>query len=111
MDWLSSLFSPDGFMPHGHCYLWRPGVVWLHLVSDALIAMAYATIPFTIVHFVRRRRDLPFSWMFVCFGIFIIACGATHVMEIWTLWVPTYWLAGIVKACAFTSSSRNCRPV
>ncbi|HSR95722.1 MAG TPA: PAS domain S-box protein, partial [Kofleriaceae bacterium] len=104
MDWLSSLFSPDGFMPHGHCYLWRPGVVWLHLISDALIALAYATIPFTIVHFVRRRRDLPFSWMFVCFGVFIIACGATHVMEIWTLWVPMYWLAGIVKAVTAAAS-------
>jgi PAS domain S-box-containing protein len=104
MDWLYAMFSPDGFMPHGHCYLWRPGVLWLHLISDALIAVAYATIPFTLVHFVRKRRDLPFSWMFVCFGIFIIACGATHVMEIWTLWVPTYWLAGVVKAVTAVAS-------
>jgi PAS domain S-box-containing protein len=104
MDWLSSMFSPEGFMPHGHCYLWRPGVVWLHLISDALIAIAYATIPFTFLHFARRRRDLAFSWMFVCFGIFIIACGATHVMEIWTLWVPTYWLAGLIKAITAAAS-------
>jgi len=91
-------------MPHGHCYLWRPGVLWLHLISDTLIALAYATIPFTLMHFVRRRRDLPFSWMFVCFGIFIIACGVTHVMEIWTLWIPTYWVAGFVKAVTAVAS-------
>jgi PAS domain S-box-containing protein len=104
MDWLREMLSADGFMPHGHCYLWRPGVLWLHLISDTLIALAYATIPFTLMHFVRRRRDLPFSWMFVCFGIFIIACGVTHVMEIWTLWIPTYWVAGFVKAVTAVAS-------
>jgi PAS domain S-box-containing protein len=104
MDWLKAMFSADSFMPHGHCYLWRPALLWLHVISDGLIALAYATIPFTIMHFVRRRRDLPFSWMFVCFGIFIIACGGTHVMEIWTLWVPVYWLSGFVKAVTALAS-------
>jgi PAS domain S-box-containing protein len=104
MDWINAMFSADGFMPHGHCYLWRPALLWLHVISDGLIALAYATIPFTIIHFVRRRRDLPFSWMFLCFGMFIIACGATHVMEIWTLWVPVYWLSGFVKAVTALAS-------
>jgi C4-dicarboxylate-specific signal transduction histidine kinase len=97
------LFASDQFMPHGHCYLWRPALVWLHVISDALILAAYITIPITLVYFIRRRRDLPFSSMFVCFGVFIIACGATHGMEIWTLWTPVYWLSGTVKvitACA-----------
>ncbi len=98
------LFSSDGFMPHGHCYLWNPGLVWLHVVSDALIALAYTSIPFTLVYFVRRRRDIPFNWMFLCFGLFIVACGATHVMEIWTLWTPVYWLAGAVKATTAAAS-------
>ena len=85
-------------MPHGHCYLWKPELVWLHVVSDALIALSYVSIPFTLVYFVRKRRDIPFHWMFLCFGMFIIACGTTHMMEIWTLWTPTYWLSGSVKA-------------
>jgi len=42
---IDHLFSADGFMPHGHCYLWRPGVLWLHIVSDALITLAYFSIP------------------------------------------------------------------
>jgi hypothetical protein len=37
-EFLESLFSSD-FMPHGYCYLWKPGLVWLHLISDALIAL------------------------------------------------------------------------
>ena len=103
-EFLNDLLSSDGFMPHGHCYLWRPALVWLHLISDTLVALAYTSIPFTLLYFVRRRRDLPFHWMFLCFGVFIIACGATHVMEVWTLWNPTYWLSGVIKAVTAAAS-------
>src|SRR5260221_3603080 len=92
------LFSSGDFMPHGHCYLWEPGVLLLHIVSDALIALAYFSIPFTLVYFVRKRKNVPFNWMFLCFAIFIVACGTTHLMEIWVIWHPTYWLSGAVKA-------------
>ena len=91
-------------MPHGYCYLWNRNLVWLHLVSDALIFLSYVVISFTLVYFVRRRRDLPFHWMFLCFGAFIIACGFTHGMEIWTLWHATYWLSGAVKAITALAS-------
>jgi PAS domain S-box-containing protein len=104
MEWLSTFFSADGFMPHGHCFLWQPGLVWLHVVSDALISAAYATIPLTLLYFMRRRRDVPFQWVFACFGVFIIACGATHAMDIWTMWVPRYWLAGALKAVTAVAS-------
>lgn len=86
------------FMPHGMCYLWQPWVVWMHVVSDILIALAYVVIPAALVHFIRRRRDVPFDWMFWCFGIFIVACGATHVMEVWNVWHANYLIAGGVKA-------------
>ena len=104
MDFFRVLFGQNSFMPHGHCYLWDPGLMRLHLVSDFLIAAAYFIIPFTLVNSVRKRRDLPFNWMFVCFGIFIIACGMTHVMEIITLWKPYYWVSGIVKAITALAS-------
>ena len=89
IDFFKNLLSSDGFMPHGHCYLWRPGVVWLHVTSDALIALAYYSIPITLFYFVRKRKDLEFHRMFVCFAVFILACGSTHLMEIWNIWHPT----------------------
>jgi PAS domain S-box-containing protein len=98
MEPLRHLMLSDGFLPHGYCYLWTPGLVELHVVSDALIAISYLTIPVTLVYFIRKRRDVPFSWMFLCFGTFIVACGTTHLMEIWTIWFPTYWLSSAVKA-------------
>ena len=79
-------------------------LVSLHLVSDALIALSYFSIPVTLVYFLRKRRDLPFSWIFVCFGVFVLACGATHAMEIWNLWHANYWLSGGVKAVTALAS-------
>src|SRR5215831_16010501 len=92
------MFGSYGFMPHGHCYLWMPKLIALHVVSDSLIGTAYVAISVTLAYLVyRARHDIPFTWMFLAFGTFIIACGATHFMEVWTLWHPTYWLAGNVK--------------
>src|SRR5260370_25882504 len=96
MNFFDRLFSND-FMPHGFCYLWNPGLVWLHAVSDALIALAYFSIPITLLYFIRKRKDLPFNWKFLCFGAFILACGSTHVMQVWTLCHGTYWLSGAIK--------------
>ncbi len=104
MSYLASLFSDEGFMPHGHCYLWTPELLWLNVVSDAIIALAYLSIPMTLIYFIRKRKDLPFNWMFGAFGIFILACGTTHVMEIWTIWNPSYWLSGLIKAVTAIAS-------
>ncbi|MBE9224446.1 response regulator [Phormidium sp. LEGE 05292] len=97
-DILINLFGSGSFIPHGHCYLWKPGLVWLHLISDAIIGVAYYSIPLTLFYFVRKRQDLPFHWIFLLFAVFIISCGTTHFAEIWTLWYPTYWLSGAIKA-------------
>ncbi len=104
MEFLRQLFSSKDFLPHGTCYLWNSRLIWLHVISDSLIALAYMSIPITLVHFVRKRKDVPFNWMFLCFGMFIVACGMTHVMEIVTLWRSTYWLSGVVKAVTAAAS-------
>jgi len=88
---------PNYFIPHGHCYLWKPGLVGLHILSDALIAVAYFLIPLTLIYIVNKRKDVPFDWVFMLFGSFIICCGITHIMEIWTLWHPNYWFSGFLK--------------
>ena len=97
MEFLRRIVSSDGLMPHGFCYLWTPGLIWLHVISDSLITLAYSSIPLTLLYFIQKRKDLPFNWMFVCFGAFILACGATHAMEVWTIWHATYWMSGMVK--------------
>jgi len=93
------------FMPHGHCYLWEPGLLWTHVISDILIGLAYISISVTLAVMVARaRRDLPFHWMILAFGGFIIACGSTHLIEAWTVWRPDYWFAGFLKVIAAIAS-------
>jgi signal transduction histidine kinase len=99
-----SWFSGEHFLPHGHCYMWTPGILWMHVVSDILIAMAYFTIPFVLLYLARRRRDLPFNWLLVAFGIFIVSCGLTHVMNVWNVWHTDYWLEGLVKVITAAAS-------
>ena len=93
-----TFFSSGSFIPHGHCYLWQTQLVWLHVASDSIIALAYFSIPITLIYFISKRQDLPFDWIFALFGAFIVACGITHLFELWTLWHPTYWLSGTMKA-------------
>lgn len=95
----SSMFSP-----HGICLLWQPELIWLHVVSDALIALAYFSIPVALTIFVSRRRDIRFGWVYWAFAIFILACGLTHVLSIYTLWVPVYGIEGLVKAATAAAS-------
>lgn len=102
-SWFEELCS-TAFMPHGQCYLWKTELLWLHGVSDALITLAYFSIPLTLLYFVRKRRDLPYPGLFLLFGAFIVACGTTHLMEVVTIWRPYYWVSGGIKAATATIS-------
>lgn len=94
---LSGMFS-SAFLPHTYCYLFNKHLIALHVGSDAAIWISYVSISCTLLYLVwRTRQEIPFSWMILAFGIFIVACGFTHFMEIVVLWKPLYWLAGDVK--------------
>jgi len=93
-DWL---IYPVNLTPHGYCLLWAPGLIWLHAVSDTVIALAYFSIPLALIWFVNQRKDLEFRWVFLLFVCFIMACGLTHVMGVLTLWVAAYGLEGVIK--------------
>jgi diguanylate cyclase (GGDEF)-like protein len=95
---LDYLFGAAAFVPHGYCLLWRPDLVALHAASNLAIAIAYFSIPAALLVFLRRRKDLAFSWIFALFAAFILACGTGHLVDLATLWWPVYGLEGLVKA-------------
>jgi len=102
---ITDVFKASGYMPHGHCYLWEPRLVALHGISDCLIGISYLAISLTLAYLVYRARDhIPFQWMVLAFGLFIVACAVTHFMEVVTLWTPLYWLAGDVKVLTAMAS-------
>lgn len=99
MSALQRLFDADNeYMPHGHCYLWYPEILWLHVISDTLIALAYFSIPIALCYFSFKRSDIPFRRIFGLFAAFIILCGLTHSFGIWTIWNPDYGPQGLLKA-------------
>jgi signal transduction histidine kinase len=104
MGGFSSLIDTASLTPHGYCLSWQPSLMALHIVSDGLIAASYYSIPLAIAVLLLRRQDVAFSWMAWLFAIFIMACGTTHVMSIWTLWYPDYLADGMVKVVTAAAS-------
>ena len=91
------LLSGD-YMPHGHCYLWYPEILWTHVVADTVTAAAYYSIPISIVLFVRKRKDIEFRAVPILFSAFIFLCGSTHLFAIFTIWNGYYGWQGLLKA-------------
>ena len=97
LDFFSQLFSRSNFMPHGHCFLWSPEILWMHVISDLIIAIAYYSIPLALAIILYRRKSFPFKWLVGLFAAFIILCGTTHIVAIVTQWNPIYRFEGLVK--------------
>lgn len=94
---MDQLFSGN-FMPHGHCYLWKPEILWMHVISDAVIVFAYFSIPLLLTYIVYKSKGkIPFNSLFLLFAIFILACGTTHLMGIINVWQSKYVISGVVK--------------
>lgn len=93
-----SFFDDTDMMPHGMCLLWRPDILWTHVVADALTALAYFSIPAALIYFAHHRRDFPHAWVLRLFGAFIVWCGITHAVSIVTFWIPAYGLQAAAKA-------------
>jgi len=95
MPWISEQFAP-----HGSSLGWLPSILWLNVVVDVLIALAYFTIPFLLFHIARRRKDLPLDWLVLSFAVFASACGLMHLMSAWNLWHTHYWAEVALKVIA-----------
>ena len=93
----SEFFRGD-YMPHGHCYLWQPGILWTNVISDLVIAFSYFSIPFVLLYMVQKRKDQKFKGVFILFALFILSCGLTHLFSVYTIWNGSYGTHGILKA-------------
>ncbi|WP_457442576.1 PAS domain S-box protein [Roseateles sp. P5_E4] len=103
MDELTGIVARAGFLPHGYCFQWSPGLLWTMVGADLSIALAYFSIPLAIASYARQRPQVNLGSIATLFAIFIFACGVTHVLDVWTIWRPDYGLqtAGkVFTACA-----------
>jgi PAS domain S-box-containing protein len=91
-------FFNSSYMPHGHCYFWKPEILWTHVLSDAMIAASYFSIPILLFYIIKKREDWQFKGIFILFSAFIFLCGITHIVSIFTIWNGIYGVHGITKA-------------
>lgn len=97
-NFLDVIFNIERYMPHGYCLLWQPELVWMHVISDVVITLAYFAIPGAIIFLlIKRKQSIPFRWVFVMFALFIVLCGVTHLISVFVLWHPFYYFQGIMK--------------
>ncbi|MCB1691508.1 MAG: histidine kinase, partial [Pseudomonadales bacterium] len=96
MQSIAELFDFSRFMPHGMCFLWRPDLLVLQVGSDALIALAYFSIPAAMIVLLRKRPDVP-RGILGLFSAFILLCGFTHLASIVVIWYPAYVIEGLIK--------------
>ncbi|MDB5704752.1 MAG: sensor histidine kinase [Sphingomonas bacterium] len=98
-------FFGAGYAPRGSVLLWQPQLIWMHVFADALIAVSCLAIPLALITLLRKRDDIRYRGTISLFAAFILACGAAHVMSIWTVWHGNYGAEAVVKMTAAIASA------
>jgi signal transduction histidine kinase len=103
------MLHANSLMPHAVCWAPDPGLIWTMVVTNAITFLSYLTIAWTLFYLVKHTgRSMVRDWGYfvVGFGLFILACGATHLMEVITTWTPIFWvdawtniITSILSAC------------
>lgn len=92
-------FRDDNFVAHGYLYLWQPELIWLHAISDLIIALAFFAIPITLITLIySREKPVPFSWILQLCALSIFLCGICHLLALVSIWHPIYYIHGLAKA-------------
>ncbi|XP_031119709.1 ethylene receptor 1 isoform X1 [Ipomoea triloba] len=77
-------------------------------ISDFFIALAYFSIPVELIYFVKKSAVFPYRWVLVQFGAFIILCGATHFINLWTFGMHTRTVAIVMTTAKLLTALVSC---
>ncbi|GFQ02481.1 ethylene receptor 1 [Phtheirospermum japonicum] len=77
-------------------------------ISDFLIAVAYFSIPLELIYFVQRSSFFPYRWVLIQFGAFIILCGATHLINLWTFSLHSKTVAIVMTIAKISTAAVSC---
>src|SRR5271165_1456923 len=85
----------SSLMPHAVCWSQDQQLIWTMVITNAITFLSYFTICATLFYLARKTHAaLARDWVFflIGFGIFIVACGSTHLLEVITTWFPVFWV-------------------
>ncbi|GLT25027.1 hypothetical protein SLA2020_001830 [Shorea laevis] len=77
-------------------------------ISDFFIALAYFSIPLELIYFVKKSAVFPYRWVLVQFGAFIVLCGATHLINLWTFTMHTRTVAIVMTTAKVFTAVVSC---
>ena len=96
-DFFSRLLDYSDWPPRWHCGRWTEFHGWLYIISDLLIWSAYFSIPVVILRYIAKKQGVRFIRLYFLFAAFILACGATHLLDAVAFWFPAYRLNALVR--------------
>ncbi|KAF4366268.1 hypothetical protein G4B88_030446 [Cannabis sativa] len=77
-------------------------------ISDFFIALAYFSIPLELIYFVKKSAVFPYRWVLVQFGAFIVLCGATHLINLWTFTMHSRTVAVVMTTAKVLTAAVSC---
>ncbi|KAJ7977611.1 Ethylene receptor [Quillaja saponaria] len=77
-------------------------------ISDVLIAVAYFSIPVELIYFVQKSAFFPYRWVLMQFGAFIVLCGATHFINLWTFSMHSKAVAVVMAIAKISCAIVSC---
>eukprot|EP01018_Ginkgo_biloba_P032745 Gb_36440 [translate_table: standard] len=77
-------------------------------ISDFFIALAYFSIPLELIYFVKKSAVFPYRWVLVQFGAFIVLCGATHLINLWTFSMHSKTVAVVMTIAKVCTAVVSC---
>ncbi|KAJ8636353.1 hypothetical protein MRB53_010620 [Persea americana] len=77
-------------------------------LSDFFIALAYFSIPLELVYFVKKSAFFPYRWVLMQFGAFIVLCGATHLINLWTFTMHSKTVVVVMTVAKISTAIVSC---
>lgn len=96
-DFFINIFDTSKWPPRWYCGYWSDFHGWLYIASDVLIWLAYMTIPVILIRFIRKKEGVPLPKVFILFGLFILFCGFTHLIDAIIFWEPIYRFSALIR--------------
>lgn len=94
----------DFLEPHAICLTWDPLLIWLLVIFNSGIALAYFIIAGALLTYIKPGR---YPTLVYLFAVFIFGCGGTHVMQVVTMYSGgvQYWIEMLICGMTFIVSA------
>jgi len=87
------------FIPNDLMIQQDPLLLWTKILSNAGITAACLALFLALIHFIRNKKELGYPIVFWLLGLCLVAFGLLHIMKIWSLFHPLYWILASIEAC------------